>query len=885
MDIKAYFEGAGTFPYESLRDGMPAFKADIVHPKDDISGMSHLLLHHNGTTLIQVKDFLNVYNIASAERYDVFYASTRTYFTAVKQPLYYVTVQKNKVKLFTFSGNGVTKGTIDSFPMDEFHEFYKGMVKNHCFAYSVLIDAGTNGLKVHNLSYAGDPELLIDADIIEILEFNFEWPLIPGVTAHLDCYAYPTVVPFAKLSYAGHRHQFSLPGDGPVNFYSPIVLDVLPLLVSMDTKQYSNQGNYLSWDIRGLSEKVDIDEEDIFVNLMMGVHNTVSNVFGVSKNRDYFLHLYNAGIFPKDDVLYANVVEPEKIDDSGKSDAEKSFLVAGWKTALRIWNEHQQSFVSSVRAMMPNERVDLLKKMYVSIPEIVARSDDMKIYSNLLGLPVFEKHAFMVRNIAGLPPKMKEFGVHFREPSSLRKLDFNIDDIPASKNTNEFHFLKTPRNQRPHCFMENNEHDSLNTPLNPDFDYLCLAGQSRNYFQYYDNISYHDLANPSRIAVAENKALTLMLAARNGIEIPVTQLYRDINSIKNNVESVETIIGYPFYLKSTVGGAGTGVTRINNREHLMQEIALRESLPFVRSYICQKAIPGADTHCIRVIAWYGEIYCAYARTGGKDGKASIASGGTATRIELTDEQTALVNRIVNMFRCDIVGLDFFVDGDKWLFNEVNPYFAGCTGPQSFGMDYEADFVKATQRMFEKKKQGIPLYTGEYKDIPQDIIIQQLEWAGSHLPLYKMLLLEEKGIPVRTMFAGDTGLGKQCIVKVDGKLTRKASGYTMYQHCEYGYYNVSDNVIFAEIADRTNIIMMNATVQAVDGDIALVTYPFDEAVAKQELLDILNKAMDILSFDKAVFVYDKAEDSVEYRWVLISLDSDKALPATKIGGVC
>ncbi len=262
----------------------------------------------------------------------------------------------------------------------------------------------------------------------------------------------------------------------------------------------------------------------------------------------------------------------------------------------------------------------------------------------------------------------------------------------------------------------------------------------------YIKANTHFILHPACHAVAENKSLSLKLAMKNGVRVPETLFLDTIADVRDSLKQVETL-GYPFYLKASIGGAGIGVTRINNRDEFFSQID--EVSDIKMSYVCQKLVPGADNQCVRVICIFGEIYVAYVRKGGKNGKASIASGGTIQKMVLTGKQVALVQKLLNMFKCDFVGFDFFLDDEEFIFNEVNPYYAGLSGPEMLGYDVKHDIYLATERMLLKKREGLSLWSNEeFVPLTQEEILTNMVCQNNDVNEYKIWALEKTGIPVR-----------------------------------------------------------------------------------------------------------------------------------------
>ena len=160
--------------------------------------------------------------------------------------------------------------------------------------------------------------------------------------------------------------------------------------------------------------------------------------------------------------------------------------------------------------------------------------------------------------------------------------------------------------------------------------------------------------NSSFIAeVANNKAKTHQFISSLGIPMSDT-IYCG--------GPVQAVLPFPFIAKEVHGRGGKSVYLVENSEQLA-------SLPREGEWLIQKpAVFGKD---VRVFVIGKQIIAAVLRESATDFKANYTLGGSASLYQLSDEETALIKKIIAAFDFGMVGIDFIFDEEgHFLFNEI-----------------------------------------------------------------------------------------------------------------------------------------------------------------------------------------------------------------------
>ena len=189
------------------------------------------------------------------------------------------------------------------------------------------------------------------------------------------------------------------------------------------------------------------------------------------------------------------------------------------------------------------------------------------------------------------------------------------------------------------------------------------------------------VANGSQaITRARDKLRSLQLLAREGIGLPITgfaHFTQDIDPI------LEALGGPPVVIKLLEGTQGIGVVLAETKKAAESVIAAFRQLNaniLVQEYIAEAA--GCDVRALvvgdRVVASMRRV----ARAG--DFRANLHRGGRAERVTLTDEETRMAVRAVDVLGLSVAGVDMLRSNRGTLLLEVNasPGLRGietCTG--------------------------------------------------------------------------------------------------------------------------------------------------------------------------------------------------------------
>lgn len=167
--------------------------------------------------------------------------------------------------------------------------------------------------------------------------------------------------------------------------------------------------------------------------------------------------------------------------------------------------------------------------------------------------------------------------------------------------------------------------------------------------------------NSSTIAtICNHKALTHHHVLNLGVPMADTIFFK-----KGHIP-VEPPISFPFVWKAVSGRGGKQVYYIRNKqewENSRSALSAEENM----LQACDVAL-GKD---VRVFVVGKEIVGAVLRESAHDFRANYKLGGSATWYTLTSLETVMINKIVQHFDFDMVGIDFLLDknGDL-LFNEI-----------------------------------------------------------------------------------------------------------------------------------------------------------------------------------------------------------------------
>lgn len=130
---------------------------------------------------------------------------------------------------------------------------------------------------------------------------------------------------------------------------------------------------------------------------------------------------------------------------------------------------------------------------------------------------------------------------------------------------------------------------------------------------------------------------------------------------------MEEEITYPCVVKSRSGHGGNEVYLVKNqqeKEKVTDYLYLQGS-----DYICQKYCnePGKD---LRVYVIGGEIVVSMLRQSKEGFKSNYSLGGSACIYQLSEEEKAVIDKILKKINIDYGGIDFIFHNGNLMFNEI-----------------------------------------------------------------------------------------------------------------------------------------------------------------------------------------------------------------------
>lgn len=205
----------------------------------------------------------------------------------------------------------------------------------------------------------------------------------------------------------------------------------------------------------------------------------------------------------------------------------------------------------------------------------------------------------------------------------------------------------------------------------------------------YDEITYPDFAvcrtiypllskqlevmgipvfNNSMVAeICNDKARTYQYIARLGISIPDTEFCR-----YSCLEDRLSVISEPTVVKAVAGHGGNQVYLLepaNSTEVELVKKSILRGLNGADAVI--QPLTGSKHQDLRVYVIGKEIIGCVLRTAREGFKSNFSLGGEVISYTLSQEETRLVDQIINLFDFGLVGIDFIIgDQGELIFNEI-----------------------------------------------------------------------------------------------------------------------------------------------------------------------------------------------------------------------
>ena len=206
-----------------------------------------------------------------------------------------------------------------------------------------------------------------------------------------------------------------------------------------------------------------------------------------------------------------------------------------------------------------------------------------------------------------------------------------------------------------------------------NFDFCIYLDKDKHILEMLSKLNIKLFNNAKAIEICDDKLLTHITLAQNGITMPKTIggvlcYYPNVQVKQSILDNAEKQLGYPMIIKEAYGSCGKGVFLANDRDEL-EEIAEKVKL---KPHLFQQFIKSSKGKDIRVIVIGGKCIGGMLRQNDSDFRSNIEIGGSGKHIALNQEQIALCERVANIIKLDYCGIDLLIDNDnKSLVCEVN----------------------------------------------------------------------------------------------------------------------------------------------------------------------------------------------------------------------
>ena len=229
------------------------------------------------------------------------------------------------------------------------------------------------------------------------------------------------------------------------------------------------------------------------------------------------------------------------------------------------------------------------------------------------------------------------------------------------------------------------QHDKKSILLNqkpqalPDF-IIPRIGADTSYFglavlRQLEYLGVFVCNSTQAIETVKDKLHSQQILCQSNLPTPKTMLVK----FPINIELVNKHFGFPVVVKLISGSKGKGVYLCENElalSSLMQE--LKKTMPYA-NIIIQKYIAASHGQDIRVFLIGGKIVgCMKRISQSNDFKANFSQGGRVEKYIINPELERLALEASQLFKLDIIGIDFLIDEKGYQICEANssPGFNG-----------------------------------------------------------------------------------------------------------------------------------------------------------------------------------------------------------------
>ena len=225
-----------------------------------------------------------------------------------------------------------------------------------------------------------------------------------------------------------------------------------------------------------------------------------------------------------------------------------------------------------------------------------------------------------------------------------------------------------------------------------DYDFCVYWDKDKYVLSILDKMGMRLFNSRDAIEKCDDKMLTYIELANHGIPMPKTLpgllCYNEEEQIKpSTIERVEKL-GYPLIVKESYGSLGQGVYLVKNRAELLPMMEKVKCSP----HLFQEYVETSCGKDVRVIVVGKDPVGAMLRTGQKDFRSNVCSGGNAEVYPLTKELIDLSKKIASVLKLDYCGIDFLFGKDGPVVCEVNSNAFFCAFERVTGINVAKKYV-------------------------------------------------------------------------------------------------------------------------------------------------------------------------------------------------
>lgn len=213
-----------------------------------------------------------------------------------------------------------------------------------------------------------------------------------------------------------------------------------------------------------------------------------------------------------------------------------------------------------------------------------------------------------------------------------------------------------------------------------DIDFIVYFDKDKHILEQLKKLKIRVFNNANAIEICDDKLLTHIELANNGIAMPNTiggvLCYSPNEKYSQQIlDKVEQKLGLPVVIKECYGSCGKGVYLAKTREELY-DIAEKVKL---KPHLFQQFIQSSVGQDIRVIVVGGKCIGSMIRKNSTDFRSNIEIGGVGKATTLQNNYIEICQKVAKVLKLDYCGIDLLVDKNN------NPLVCEVNSNAFFGM--------------------------------------------------------------------------------------------------------------------------------------------------------------------------------------------------------